>query len=173
MDDQVGIGNGEANGGSNVNAEAQEQIKDAIQLTREERYDDALPIFEQLLPRLGAGTIADKRLAAAAFSYYGLCVAMIRRRYAEAVKYCKISLRTNFLDPDHRFNLAKVYLERNDRRRAVEALNAGLRLSPSNRRLNSIFNELGRRRPPVIPFLSRSNPLNVWLGKTLRKQKRS
>jgi tetratricopeptide (TPR) repeat protein len=151
----------------------QDQIKDAINLTREERYEVALPLFESLLPRLGAGTIADKRLAATAFSYYGLCVAMVRRRYAEAVKYCKISLKANFLDPDHRFNLARVYLERNDRRRAIEALNAGLRLSPRNRRLNALFNELGRRRPPVIPFLSRSNPLNIWLGKKLRKPRRS
>jgi tetratricopeptide (TPR) repeat protein len=154
------------------NVKDQEQIRDAIRLTCEERFAEALPLFEQLLPRLGAGTISDKRLAASAFSYYGVCVAMVRRRYAEAVKYCKISLRSNFLDPDHRYNLAKVYLERNDRRRAVEALNAGLRLNAKHRRLNSMFNELGRRRPPVIPFLPRGNALNIWLGKMLRKPKK-
>ncbi len=142
-----------------------ERVKEAIRLTRDEKFGEALPVFESNLPRLSGGTIADKRLAAAAFSYYGLCVAVVRRKYSQAVEYCNVSLKANFMDPDHRANLAQVYLERGDRRKAVETLSAGLRLEPRNTQINRIFDRIGRRQPPVISFLSRDHPLNVWLGK--------
>ena len=100
-----------------------------------------------------------------ASSFYGLCVAMIRRRYAEAVQYCNLSLKSQFMDPDHLANLALVYLERDDRADAIEKLHEGLRIQPSNPRINKILDDIGRRQPPVISFLSRNNPLNIWLGR--------
>ena len=69
------------------------------------------------------------------------------------------------MEPEHRINLAQVYLERDDRRKAIENLEAGLRLEPSNRRIHKIFEQIGQRQPPVISFLSRGNPINIWLGK--------
>lgn len=144
---------------------AHEDVIQAVEETKAGNYGDAISVFEKHLDRLAAGTIGDKRVSAASFSYYGLCVAMLRRRYADAVKYCQISLRTNPLDPQHRANLALVYMERNDRAKAVQTLNSGLRLDKNNRRIHQILNELGRRRPPVIPFFSRNNPLNIWLGR--------
>jgi tetratricopeptide (TPR) repeat protein len=147
------------------NTAAQDAVYSATSLAIEGKVEQAIEIFELNLKLLSEGTIADRRVAASAFSYYGLCVAKVRRRYAEGVKYCQISLRSNPLDPDHRANLAMVYLERDDRPKAVEALNAGLRLDSRNRRINRVLDIIGRRRPPVIPFLSRNNPLNIWLGK--------
>ena len=153
------------NDGTHDNTAAQDAVYSAMFLTADGNIEEAIEIFEQNLKLLSEGTIGDRRVAASAFSYYGLCVAKVRRRYAEGVKYCQISLRTNPLDPDHRANLAMVYLEREDRSKAVEALNAGLRLDSRNKRINRVLDIIGRRRPPVIPFLSRNNPLNVWLGK--------
>jgi len=143
----------------------QERVREAIRLTRQGKCDEALALFESHLPALSGGSITDRRVAAAAFSFYGLCVAVVRRKYAQAVEYCNVSLKANFMDPDHRANLAQVYLERGDRRKAVETLNAGLRLEPNNTQINLIFDRIGRRQPPVISFLSRDNPLNIWLGK--------
>ena len=145
------------------------RTQEAVQMARDEDFAGAIEIFETALPRLTGGDLSDKRMAAAAFSYYGLCMAMVRRKYSQAVDFCNISLKANFMDPDHRYNLAMVYLERGDRRKAVETLNAGLRLEPRNRRLNSMLDEIGRRRPPVIGFLARDNPVNVWLGKMRHK----
>ncbi len=142
-----------------------EKIANAVKLTRAENYAAAIDIFEIHLSTLASGDLAEKRAAATAFSYYGLCVAMVRRRYAEAVKYCNISLKTNFLDPDHRYNLALIYLERNERKKAVETLNAGLRVAPGNTRINTIFDSIGRRKSPPIAFLPRDNFLNVVLGR--------
>jgi tetratricopeptide (TPR) repeat protein len=149
--------------------QVQARIKYAIELTREEKYEEALEIFEKNLTTLTGGTIQEKRLAAAAFSFYGVCVAMVKRKYAQAVEYCNISLKSNFMDPDHRYNLALVFLERDDRSKAVETLNAGLRLEPRNRKINVMLDRIGRRKQPVLAFLPRSNPINIWLGKLRTK----
>ncbi len=143
-----------------------DKIQEAISWTRREQYDDAIVVFEEFLPKLFSdGDLQDKRFAASAFSYYGLCVAMVKHKYAEAVKYCNVSVKANFMDPEHRINLALVYLERDDRKNAVKNLEAGLRLQPSNKRIHKIFTEIGRRKAVTFSFLSRRNPLNVWLGR--------
>jgi Tfp pilus assembly protein PilF len=111
-------------------------------------------------------------LAAASFSYYGVCVAMVKRKYAEAIKYCNVSVKANFLEPEHRINLALVYLEREDRKNAVQNLEAGLRLQPSNKRIHRIFRDIGQRKAVMFTFLSRDNPINQWIGK-LREPKTS
>ena len=95
---------------------------------------------------------------------------MERHKYAEAVKYCNVSVKANFMDPEHRINLALVYLERDDRKNAVKNLEAGLRLQPSNKRIHKIFKEIGCRKTLIFSFLSRRNPLNVWIGR-LREPK--
>ncbi len=147
---------------------AQAKITEAVELTRNEQYEEALALFDEHLSTLTSGSLEDKRVAAGALSFYGLCVAKVRRRYGEAVKYCNISIRSNMFDPDHRYNLALVYLERDDRKRAVESLSAGLKLKPGHPGINKIFDTIGRRQKPVITFLPRDNPLNVWLGRKRR-----
>jgi tetratricopeptide (TPR) repeat protein len=143
-----------------------EKIEEAVSWTRDEEYEQAIGVFEDYLAELSKeGDLGEKRFAASAFSYYGVCVAMVRRKYAEAIKYCNLSVKANFMDPEHRINLALVYLERDDRKNAVKNLEAGLRLHPSNKRIHKIFREIGRRKPVMFSFLSRDNPLNVWIGK--------
>jgi tetratricopeptide (TPR) repeat protein len=150
-----------------------EQVQEAVAWTRSGRYDDAIEVFEKYLAVLSSeGELTDKRFAAAAFSYYGLCVAMVKHKYAEALQYCNVSVKSNFMDPEHRVNLALVYLERDDRKNAVRNLEAGLRLQPSNQRIQRIFAQIGRRKPVTFSFLSRRNPINVWLGR-LREPKTS
>jgi tetratricopeptide (TPR) repeat protein len=148
-----------------------DKIQEAISWTRMEQYEEAIDVFEKYLSILSSeGDLQDKRFAASAFSYYGLCVAMVRHKYAEAVKYCNISVKANFMEPEHRINLALVFLERDDRKNAVKNLEAGLRLQPSNKRIHRIFKDIGRRKPVMFSFLSRRNPLNVWIGR-LREPK--
>jgi tetratricopeptide (TPR) repeat protein len=148
-----------------------EMVQEAISWTRTERFDEAIEIFENFVPILSSrGDLQDKRFAAAACSYYGLCLAMEKHKYAEALKYCNISIKANFMEPEHRINIALVYLEREDRKNAVANLEAGLRLQPSNKRIQKIFAEIGRRKPVTFTFLSRRNPINVFFGR-LREPK--
>ncbi len=142
-----------------------DQISTAVELTKEKKYDEALEIFEQCLPQLSSHDVRDKPVLSKSSSFYGVCVAVIKRRYAEAVKYCNISLKSQFMDPDHHTNLGLIFLERNDRGSAIEQFHAGLRIQPKNLRIHRILTDIGRRRDPVLPFLARGNPINVWLGR--------
>ena len=142
-----------------------DQIVNAVELTKQKKYEDALTIFEECLPQLSSHDVRDKPVLSRSSSFYGVCVAVVNRKYAEAVKYCNISLKSQFMDPDHHTNLGLVYLERDDRGSAIEQFHAGLRIQPKNVRIHSILNDIGRRKAPVLSFLPRSNPLNVWLGR--------
>jgi hypothetical protein len=117
------------------------------------------------LPLLSSGNDDEMRLLTLASSYCGLCMVKVRRRFTEALGYCNVSLSRDVTNPDHRANTALVYLERDDRRRAVKHLYAGLRLQPENPRIHRILDEIGWRRRPVIRFFDRDHPLNVVLGK--------
>ncbi len=148
-----------------------DKIQEAVSWTRQGEYDEAIRVFEKYLPVLSSeGDLQDKRLAAASFSYYGVCMAMVKHKYADAIKYCNVSVKSNFLEPEHRINLALVYLERNDRKNAVQNLEAGLRLQPSNKRIHRIFRDIGQRKAVMFAFLSRRNPINQWIGR-LREPK--
>ena len=147
------------------------RIKHAVRLTQDGRYADALPLFQMYLPLLERGNEDERRLLTKSSSFCGLSLAMVKHRFSEALEYCRISLNGDFGDPDHRANLALVYLERNDRRNAVKHLYAGLRVQPGHPRINRILESIGWRRKPPIRFLSRDHPINVWLGK--RRSRRS
>ena len=148
-----------------------DKVQDAVSRARQEKYEEAISVFEKYLPILSSeGDLQDKRLAAASFSYYGVCVAMVKHKYADAIKYCNVSVKANFLEPEHRINLALVYLKRDDRKNAVQHLEAGLRLQPSNKRIHKIFKEIGQRKAVMFTFLSRRNRINQWIGR-LREPK--
>ncbi len=53
------------------------------------------------------------------------------------------------------------------RKKAIEAVDRGLALSPRHPGLLTMRAELGVRRSPPIPFLPRDNRWNVWLGRFL------
>jgi tetratricopeptide (TPR) repeat protein len=142
-----------------------DQVAEAVEMTKNEQYAEALEIFEETLPQLSSADVSAKPVLSNSSSFYGVCVAMVKRRYAEAVKYCNLSLKSQFMDPDHHTNLGLVYLERNDRKSAIEHFHAGLRIQPKNRRIHMILKDIGRRRPPVVSFLPRNNFINVWLGR--------
>jgi len=145
--------------------ELEQAVTEAALLTRVEEFDDAVMIFEANLPRLSAGQDQDKIIAAGVFSYYGLCIAALRKQYSDGIKYCQLSLKVQSSNPEHYENMAKIHLLARSRARAVEALFDGLSHDPNNKAINKILDEIGRRREPVISFLPRNNPLNVHLGK--------
>jgi hypothetical protein len=149
------------------------KIRHAVRLTQEEQYEQALLLFEMYLPLLSSGRDDERQLLTTASSYCGLCLAIVRRKLPEALDYCRISLSRDE-DPEHRANTSMVYLERGDRHRAIKHLYAGLKVDPSNTRIHRILERIGHRRPPVLRFLSRDHPLNVWLGRrrTLREARR-
>lgn len=106
-------------------------------------------------------------------SYYGWLKAVVEKKYDEGIKICQMALEK--LDPVVRhgkeslyatfyLNLGRAYLAGGQREPAIEAFNDGLKIDKSNHDLLWEFKKLGTRRKPVITFLSRSNPINKYLG---------
>lgn len=145
--------------------ELEKTVTKAAKLTRAEKFDDATMIFEEHLPALSSGTDKDKIIAASVFSYYGLCIAALRKQYSDGIKYCQLSLKVQSSNPEHYENQARIHLLARSRARAVDALFEGLSHDPDNIPINKILDEIGRRREPVISFLPRDNYLNIVFGK--------
>ena len=62
-------------------------------------------------------------------------------------------------------NLALAELRLKHRRRAYSAVRLGLGIDPQHAGLLGLRTKMGVRRRPALVFLSRSNPLNKWLGR--------
>ena len=62
-------------------------------------------------------------------------------------------------------NLARAHLQLRQRKKAVDAIFKGLRVQPNHADLLSLKSEMGCRRRPMFPFLSRDNPLNRFIGR--------
>ena len=61
-------------------------------------------------------------------------------------------------------NQARAHLALGQRERAVRAIARGLERWPGDPALRAAQASMGWRRRPVLPFLSRGNPVNRWLG---------
>lgn len=105
-------------------------------------------------------------------SYLGLATAHAERRFADAEQLCRRAIEQEYHRPEHYHNLGQVYLLAGRRREAVQAFNQALSWNPNHEPSQDALRQLGVRRPPVIPALPRSHPLNVFLGKTFRKQQK-
>jgi hypothetical protein len=99
------------------------------------------------------------------YSYLGYGIAMRDRRVRDGLKLCRHSIEVEFFQAENYVNLARTYLLARDRKGAVKTVRAGLKIDRNNQALIVLYKELGIRSRPVLPFLDRSHPLNVFLGR--------
>ena len=125
------------------------------------KFQKALPLFADLLK---SGNRGSDRFAQI-LSYYGLSLAMVQGANREGLRCCEEAARRLFFHPEIYLNLGKLYLKKGDRRKAIRAIRRGLGLDPENRHLLQALVSMGMRRLPLLPFLSRSNYLNRYLGR--------
>jgi tetratricopeptide (TPR) repeat protein len=104
-------------------------------------------------------------------SYYGLTLAMLKKKYREAVELCNKAIKQQFLDPYHYVNLARVYVAMENRKKAVQTLEVAIGQMPRNKVIMTYWKSIGVRSRPPIPFLSRDNPLNKMLGRARATKK--
>ena len=118
-----------------------------------------------ILTQLAQESAGEKALPGIFYSYLGVAMARVEGRKRESIELCRYGVQLAPRDPENRLNLARAYLINRNRHQAIKQLHVGLRISPSNRRLRELEREIGTRRPPAIRFLSRDNPLNMWIGR--------
>ncbi len=142
----------------------------AIGLAREEDYLHALTLFLEVYGTESSPPIRSAK-DAAGLSYFGLCLALIKKDYKTAVELCKRAIDLEFYNGDHYANLSRVYAAAGKRKQAVDTAEAGLRVNAENEYLKKARSALGVRARPAVPFLDRANPVNVQLGASRHAKK--
>jgi hypothetical protein len=89
----------------------------------------------------------------------------------EGLALCQAAVKADRHAPEVYSCLAQLYLLANARKQAWEAVRHGLSYGPTHGDLRRLETEMGKRGRPVVPFLHRDNPINVRLGRTLRRGK--
>jgi tetratricopeptide (TPR) repeat protein len=97
------------------------------------------------------------------YSRLGFCIAKQRGHLTRAFELCRTAIEHNPDNPLHYLYLGKVHLVAGNKEEALQAFRQGMVLGGSTQ-LEQILTALGTRKPPVIRFLSRDNPLNKYLG---------
>ena len=131
-------------------------LKEGIALVRAGRVVEAVFFFEEMLQTYGRG--------ASTLSLLGLSMAKAKGDFHAAEKLCLEAINKSFYRADLYRNLADVYLLWNKKAQAISALRSGLKVDRRNKSLINDLVKLGPRTKPPIPFLSRSNPLNKYIG---------
>lgn len=104
-------------------------------------------------------------------SFYGFLVTSVEKRPEEGIKTCRAAIASlkgsagaGQLLAECYLNLGKAYVRCENRVEAITALSEGLKADPGHRDLLWELKKLGTRRRPPLPFLSRNNPINKYLG---------
>jgi tetratricopeptide (TPR) repeat protein len=148
-----------------------QRIDEAVMLTRNQEYLAALTEFMEIYGGEEPPTMLMTTKTATGLSYFGLCLALVQKKFKPAIDLCKRALELQFYGAEHHANLSRVYLAAGNRKKALEAVEAGLRIHPEDAYLLSVRRALGFRARPAVPVLDRSNPINVSLGQARHAKK--
>ena len=111
---------------------------------------------------------ARRELSPLVASHLAVCLARERGQVQKALALCRDALEKEPENNVHYLNMGRIHLIRGDKPEAINCFRAGL-AHGRDQRLISELDRLGTRRPPVIPFLRRTNPLNRYLGKLMHR----
>ena len=146
-------------------AKLKELADKGIELCKKNRWKEGLPFLAQV----AEADHADDALPDTFYSYLGYGISIVENRLREGRLLCEHSVKMNFLSPENFANLAGVHILAKDRKRAVEAIKKGLDLDAHHPSLLKQMHKMGWRRPPVLSFFRRDNPLNRYLGQRRHK----
>ena len=96
-------------------------------------------------------------------TFLALCIAKERGLYSKAIAICEEAIAIEPVNPVHFLNLGRIYLLKGEKAEAIRVFRLGLK-AERNKRIIEELEKLGIRKPPVISFLSRGNPINKYLG---------
>jgi len=148
-----------------------QRIDEAIGLTKNQEYLRALTLFFDVYGGEDPPSPMLSSKTATGLSFFGLCLALVEKRIKPAIDLCKRAIELQFYNVDHFANLARVYTAGGNRKKALETIEQGMKSHPDDEILMEVRRELGIRSRPPVPFLERSNPINVSLGQKRHAKK--
>src|SRR3954468_16935427 len=128
-----------------VSAEVADALRSGIECCRRGDWNAGLRFL---------GTVAEKEEASGGlpglfYSYLGYGIALRDRRIREGLKLCRHSIEVEFYQAENYLNLARTHLLARDRKGAVKAVRAGLKIDRNNPKLIALYKEMGIRGLPV------------------------
>lgn len=135
--------------------------EEGLRLCREGEWRKGMPVLAAVIERKGP---YDK-VPGIVYSFLGYGVAKYQNKINEGLRLCEHAVKIQFYEADNHWNLARVNVLAKQRRNAVNAINGGLKLDDDHEGLRLLKKEIGMRRAPVLGFLGRTNPVNVFLGR--------
>lgn len=99
------------------------------------------------------------------YSYLGYGIALREQRFQEGLKLCRHSIKVEFYQVENYLNLARTCILAKDPKGAVRAIRGGLKVDPHHPELLVLYQDLGIRGMPVLPFLDRAHFVNQLLGR--------
>ncbi len=100
-------------------------------------------------------------------SYLAYCMAKERGLTSRGISWCEESIAKEPENSVHYLNLGRIYLLMKNREEAIRNFREGLKYG-SNEEIADELHRLGVRKSPALPFLSRGNPINKYLGILLK-----
>ena len=135
-------------------------------LLKKKKYESALKLVTAALEQYPDEPIL--------LSYCGYLEALVQKNYTHGINTClkarelvleRALSGREFFNPILYLNLGRAYLAAGNKDEAFESFRTGLIFGNENEELLSELSEIGIRRKPVVSFLSRSNPINKYIGK--------
>lgn len=96
------------------------------------------------------------------------CLAKERKEYQQAMNLCREALAAEPNNPDHYYQLSRVYLTAGQKNKAIKSLRKGLKFKRHQPIIDEL-NRIGYRRPPIFSSLPRDHVLNRAAGILLAK----
>ncbi len=153
-----------------LNRAAEDSFEKGIRAMRDKEWKAATAFFEAAVTL--ESQFAKDSPQARYRSYYGLCLGLAKKRHEDALTYCQSAIQLEHYNPDLHWNLGRVLFDAGRKREAYRSFVRGLKIEPGHRGLVGDIKRMGLRNRPVLPFLSRTNPINVTLGR-MRSQART
>ncbi|MCL4492602.1 MAG: tetratricopeptide repeat protein [Nitrospirae bacterium] len=141
-----------------VNTTAKELFEKGVEALSQNKTLPALASFEKAI-QMGDNP--------AYYSYLAYCIAKERGQVRKAISLCEEAIQKDTENPVHYLNLGKVYLHAGNKEYAIKVFREGLKFERNQQIINELI-KLATRKPPVIPFLNRDNPINKYLGIILK-----
>jgi tetratricopeptide (TPR) repeat protein len=105
-------------------------------------------------------------------SAYGLCLAKVEKKNKIGADFCQKAIELQPYEGVHWAHQVRIYIAGNNRKKAVEILERGMKKMRNDPALTKVRNEIGYRKAPYFRFLRRTHPLNKLYSRFADRMKR-
>ena len=144
----------------------EELVRIGREALRSLKFEKAHEVFAVYAER---ASVERRPIPAGILANYALTVGYCKS-LKEGLLLCQAAMKSDSHAPEVYSCLAQLYLLAKARKQAWEAVRNGLSYGPAHADLRRLEAEMGVRGRPLVPFLHRDNPINIRLGRSVRRR---